>query len=92
MSDVASGVPSGARATCGSARMMEACSRLSPLESSASAPARITITLSGRPVRIMAARNPLASASMPTNVSTTRPMPTIVAADVAGRPRRLRTL
>ncbi len=63
-----------------------------PLVSSLVEPLRITSTLSARPVRTIAALKPVASASMPTKVTTTSAMPISVAAAVVRRCRRLRML
>ena len=62
------------------------------LDSSLSAPSRRTRMFCAEPVRTRAARNPLASASMPMNTATTSAIPSAVNAVETGRWSRLRAL
>ncbi len=82
--------PAPSRATPGRAASSVAWSRPTPLESSASEPARSMITRSPRPVLASVWRNPSDIASTDTSTPTTPAMPTTTTSDVPMREGRLR--
>ena len=91
-SALASGCPSAAVATSGSARRMFTASRVMPLEISLSAPLRSTSRLSFEPVSSSAAWKPEASAIAPIRIATVNATPSAVVAVETGRCRMLRRL
>jgi len=86
----ACGSPRASRATCGSASISAAWSRVTPLCTSVTAPLRITTTLSAAPVPPSEARRPASSISTAANTNTTSAMPPAVSTVVSLRTHRLR--
>ena len=78
----ASGRPAASRATPGSVASRTAWSRGTPLDSSASEPARSMMTRSGRPVLASVWRKPSDIASTDTSTPTTPAMPTTTTSEV----------
>ena len=81
----ASGRPAASRATPGRLASRVAASRATPLDSSASEPARSMITRSGRPVLASVWRKPSDIASTDTSTPTTPAMPTTTTSEVPSR-------
>ena len=81
--------PEASRAIWGASSTMRTSSTVTELVISVSAPARWTITFSGRPEEVRVALKPRARASMATKTATVPAMPSTATTDEVQRSRAL---